>query len=236
MTHRLATIVLATLAVFESCVTPARAAGTDRQLKPLLDKLQHHYQATKSFTASFHEQIKPAGGLERTRQGIVYYRKPGKMRWEFGGEEHEILVSDGKTLYTYQPDLNQVIETPIEQAFRSSRAAAFLLGVGNVERDFDASTPARSPTDGLKHVILKPKAGGDTIEMGLDPKTLDIRKLNLTDQLGNLTVLELSDLKKDVALADDKFAFVPPKGVDIVTAPPEPAQNGRQPVENSRQH
>ena len=198
-------------------------AATTPQLKALVSRLQKHYQQTNSFSAKFKEEISPAGGTKREREGTVYYRKPGRMRWEFGGQDQEVIVSDGKQLYSYQPDLNQVIETPIEQAFRSSSAASFLLGIGNVERDFDATIPINAPPDGFKHVALKPKSGGDTIEMGLDPKTMDLRTLRLTDQLGDVTELAFSDIKNGVALDDKLFTFSPPAGADIVTAPP-PAQ------------
>lgn len=194
-------------------------AATTPQLKMLLDKLQKHYQHTDSFSAKFTEQITPAGGARRERDGIVYYRKPGRMRWEFGGQDQEIIVSDGKQLYSYQPDLNQVIETPLEQAFRSSSAASFLLGMGNVARDFDASVAAKPHADGLKHVALKPKNGGDTIEMGLDPATLDLRTLRLTDALGDVTELSFTDINYSATLDDKLFAFVPPAGADIVKVP-----------------
>jgi outer membrane lipoprotein carrier protein len=199
-------------------------AATSPQLKALIGHMQKHYQETNSFSAKFKEGISPAGGTRREREGTVYYRKPSRMRWEFGGQDQEIIVSDGKQLYSYQPDLNQVIETPLEQAFRSSSAASFLVGLGNVERDFDATIPAHAPADGFKHVTLKPKRGGDTIEMGLDPKTMDLRSLRLTDQLGDVTELAFSDIKNGVALDDKLFAFSPPAGADIVTAPPSPSQ------------
>ncbi len=66
-----------------------------------------------------------------------------------------------------------------------------MLGIGNVQRDFNASTPATSPSDGLTHVTLKPKNGGDVVEMGLDPATLNLRTLRLTDALGDVTDLTL---------------------------------------------
>lgn len=206
---------------------PLHAASKDSangspQLKTLLNRLQKHYQQTDSFSAKFKEHITPAGGTKREREGTVYYRKPGRMRWEFDGQDQEIIVSDGKQLYSYQPDLNQVIETPLEQAFRSSSVAAFLLGIGNVQRDFDASVPATAPADGLKHVALKPKNGGDTIEMGLDPSTLDLRTLRLADALGDVTELTFSDIKNGAPLADKLFAFIPPAGADIVKAPQQP--------------
>ena len=203
---------------------PLHAASTPEtaQLKTLLDRLQKHYQQTNSFSAKFKEAIMPAGGTRRDRAGTVYYSKPGRMRWEFEGQDQEIIVSDGKQLYSYQPDLNQVIETPLEQAFRSSSFAAFLLGIGNVQRDFDASVPAKPPADGLKHVALKPKSAGDIIEMGLDPSTLDLRTLRLTDALGDVTELTFADIKNGAALDDKLFAFIPPAGADIVRAPQQP--------------
>jgi len=209
---------------------PLFAASTPEspQLKTLLDRLQKHYQQTNSFSAKFKEEIAPAGGAKREREGTVYYRKPGRMRWQFEGEDQEIIVSDGKQLYSYQPDLNQVIETPLEQAFKSSSFAAFLLGIGNVQRDFDASVPANPPSDGLKHVSLKPKNGGDTIEVGLDPSALDLKTLRLTDALGDVTELTFSDLKDGAPLDDKLFAFIPPAGADIVKAPQQPNSHRTQ--------
>jgi outer membrane lipoprotein carrier protein len=204
----------------------SKSAKISPELKTLLNRLQKHYQETSSFTANFKEVISPTGGTRRELEGTVYYRKPGKMRWEFGGADQELIVSDGKELYTYQPDLNQVLKTPVEQAFRSSAAAAFLLGIGNVERDFDAVVPANPPPDNLKHVVLKPKNGGDTIEMGLDP-ALDLRKLRITDQLGDVTDLAFSDIKTGVALDDKLFTFSPPPNADIVEAPQPPKQDFR---------
>jgi outer membrane lipoprotein carrier protein len=198
---------------------PARSSA---QLNLLLDRLQKHYQQTSCFSAKFTEEIIPAGGAKRERSGIVFYRKPGKMRWEFEGQDQELIVSDGKQLYNYQPDLNQVIETPVEQAFKSSSTAAFLLGIGNVKRDFDASMPANPPADGLKHIALKPKNGSDSFEMGVDPTTLDLRSLRLTDALGDVTQLALSDIKQGATLDDKLFTFIAPAGADIVKAPQQP--------------
>jgi outer membrane lipoprotein carrier protein len=211
--------------------TPIHAASKDAtaQSRPspeniaLLNRLQKHYQETNSFRAKFQETISPAGGAKREREGTVYYRKPGRMRWEFAGQDQEVIVSDGKLLYSYQPDLNQVIETPLTQAFKSSSVAAFLLGMGNIERDFDTSIPKqKSVTDGLKHVALKPKNGGDTVEIGIDPATLDLKTLRLTDALGDLTELSFTDISSGAPLSDHLFAFIPPAGADIVEAPQQP--------------
>lgn len=203
-----------------AAATPADPPAPNREA--VLARLQRRYQETKSFSVKFTEEINPAGGVKRVREGTIYYRKPGRIRWTFGGEQSETIVSDGTDLYTYQPDLNQVIETPLARAFGSSSAAAFLLGIGNLSRDFDASMPAQAATDGLVHLTLRPKAGGDTMEVGLDPETADIRTLRVVDQLGDVTSFWFTDLRRNIALDDSLFVFKVPAGADIVQAPPSP--------------
>lgn len=203
--------------------TTTKAAGAranqSGKLDTILKRIQIHYQKTDSLTAQFSEDIAAANGMKRARDGKVYYRKPGKMRWEFTGTEAETIVSDGKDIYSYQPDLNQVMKAPLARVFKSSAPAAFLLGVGDIKRDFKASIPEPPPSDGLVHVALSPKGGGQTIELGLDPQSYDLKWLRITDQLGNVSTLQFRDIRTNIALNESIFAFEPPKDADIVEAP-----------------
>ena len=192
----------------------AESAPSD--LKATLAHLQRHYQETDSFRAKFKETVTRAGATPQLREGTISYRKPGRMHWEFTGDQPETVVSDGTTIYDYDPGLNQVVETPLKQAFKTQGAAAFLLGVGNVQRDFDASSPPSSPNDSLIYLLLTPKGGGDKVALGLDPRTYNIVALALTDSLGNTTALSFSDIQTNLPLASSMFAFKVPDGADIV--------------------
>lgn len=206
-----------------SATAIARAAdSTAPNLDAVLARLQKHYEETTSFSARFSEEIIPVGGIQRERSGTVYYQRPGKMRWEFAAPERDLIVSDGVKLYNYQPELGQVVEIPVKQAFRSSAATAFLLGMGNLKRDFKVLQAPETPLDGLIHLKLVPRGGGDNIELGLDPRTYDIVTLRIVDQLGNVTALRFTDLRNGAALDPALFAFRAPAGVDIVQAPSNP--------------
>lgn len=197
-------------------------APVSKDLKQALDRLQRHYHDTNSFTAKFNEEIATVGAPKRQRQGTVSFRKPGRMRWDFETPEKQTIVSDGETLYSYDPDLNQVVETPLKQALKSSSATSFLLGIGNINRDFKAAF-AHPPTQtDLVALILDAKTGGYKIEVGLDPKTYNLTTLTLTDQLGDVTKIDFSDIHDNVELPDSMFAFKVPAGADIVTAPASP--------------
>jgi len=199
----------------------ARSASDHRndKLDTILKRIQTHYQKTSSLKAKFSENIVAADGRKSERGGTVYYRKPGKMRWDFAAPEAETIVSDGQELYTYAPDLNQVMKAPLERVFKSSAPVAFLLGVGDIKRDFKATLPASPPSDGLVHVSLSPKSGGEVIELGLDPRSYNLVWMKIVDQLGNATTLRLEDIHTNIALNDSLFVFEPPKGADIVEAP-----------------
>jgi outer membrane lipoprotein carrier protein len=190
--------------------------GDAAALRKSVDAIQHHYQTTDSFSAKFVEEIVPVGAPKRTRDGVVYFRKPGRMRWEFKTPNEELVVSDGHTLYSYDPGLNQVVESPLSRALRAPGATEFLLGVGNIKHDFTASAPAAAPSDGFEHVRLVPRQGGEAIEVAVDPKSHDIRSIRITDDLGDMTEVHFSDIRNNISLQDSLFSFQAPAGADIV--------------------
>lgn len=195
-------------------VSPASAAAN---LDMLLDRFQQHYQATKSFSAKFDETITRAGAPPLQRSGVMYYQKPGKIRWEFEGPQPETIVSDGKTIYDYDPGLNQVVETPLASASRTEAAAAFLVGAGNVKRDFNVE--AMAPDSGeVVLLVLTPKKGGERIEAGIERKTYNIATLSISDAMGNRTNLSFSNIVLNQPLHASQFKFTPPAGADIVSS------------------
>ncbi len=194
------------------------AAAETADLKAVLAQLQHHYQETNSFSASFKQTVTRVGAPPKDRIGTVYYQKPGRIRFEFTEPQPETIVSDGTLLHDYDPGLNQVMETPLKNAIKTQAAAAFLLGVGNVKRDFKATLQPSAPDDGLTHILLTPKHGGDAIEVGLDEHTMNIMSMRLVDALGNVTKLQFSDIQTNVSIEPSRFEFKTPAGADVVTS------------------
>lgn len=186
-----------------------------QSLDTILTRVQQRYDCSGSLRANFVETLSSPGGMTRTRKGTVYFKKVGRMRWEFEAPSEGTVVSDGKTVYDYEQDLNQVVELPVSKALKSN-ATAFLLGLGNIRRDFNAALPSAPSGDGLTHVILTPRGGGDTMELGLDPKRYDIVNFKLTSQIGGVTELKFSDIQTNVTLNDSLFRFTIPDGADIV--------------------
>ena len=205
----------ATVAARCTPVAPGAAVDSTPSLDTALTRLQQRYDCSRSLQADFDETLSSPGGMTRTRKGTVYFRKVGRMRWDFAAPTEGTVVSDGTTVYDYEKDLNQVVELPVNKALKSS-ATAFLLGLGNIRRDFKVSMPPVSSGDGLVHLVLVPKSGGDRMELGLDPKSYDIVNFRLTNQVGGVTELKFTDIRVNIALDSSLFVFTIPDGADVV--------------------
>jgi chaperone LolA len=145
----------------------------------------------------------------------VVFKKPDAA-WEFT-EPKQTLVSDGKFFWFYQPTENQVIKTPFQQAFSSSTPASFLLGVGQLEKDFTVSLTSETAEE--YRLRLTPKQDPEAIgllDLTVNAKTFDIQQAVVTDPLGNVTRLQLSNIDRSAPLKDELFHFSAPPGVDVV--------------------
>ena len=224
MSSRLA-IVAGTAASLAAAAALSAAASAPAAPKvgDVVRKLQARYDATKDFTADFTQTVEaPTLGKPLQSAGQVFFKRPGRMRWEFLEPEKQTIVADGKLLWVYQPEHHQVLKTPFRAAFQSATPISFLLGVGRLKNDFDATLQSSGP--GVIRLKLVPKREREIGVLVLDvgSQTYDILAAEVTDPLGNVTRLAFSNLRRDVGLDDSRFLFVVPPGTDVVE-PPEPS-------------
>lgn len=125
---------------------PARAAG----LRDVINALENPFQGQiRDYTADFFQESKIASldRLQRARGQVKvrfdYSSRPGKVptvmfHWEYREPTRQELISDGKTLWVYLPENNQVILSDIEMISkaRDNDPMTFLTGLGQLSRDF----------------------------------------------------------------------------------------------------
>ena len=185
----------------------------------IVRRLQARYEETAVLSAHFKQEIRSATlGEELVSHGKVYFRKPGKMRWEFVSPEPKEVISDGRTLWVYEPRQRQVLKAPLERAFRSRTPLAFLLGVGRLEHDFDISLVEQGEEGYL--LRLRPRereaASADFLDLRVDSQTYDIVQFQVHDPMGTVTRVRFSGIDRAPALDDGLFRFEVPEGVDVV--------------------
>ncbi|MBI5232789.1 MAG: outer membrane lipoprotein carrier protein LolA, partial [Deltaproteobacteria bacterium] len=79
--------------------------------------VDQRYKSIFSLAASFSQEgYSSALKKKETSEGRVYFKKSGKMRWEYKTPVKDLIISNGIQLWVFQPDLKQVILTDMEKA------------------------------------------------------------------------------------------------------------------------
>jgi len=188
----------------------------------IVRQLQARYDQTRAFRAGFvQETLVLALGERDQQRGTVAFQKPGRMHWTFTAPTRQEIISDGATLWIYQPAERQVLKAAFEAAFVSTTPVSFLAGVGRINDDFRVASGARACTAERAYVLLVPKNGQNlgSLELTVDRSAWDILGATVTDPLGNVTTVTFEDLERNVEIPVEAFTFEVPDGVDVIHAP-----------------
>ena len=185
----------------------AGAAGVER--------FQAYLRSTQTASADFEQQVfdREKKLVQRSR-GSFTLQRPGRFRWSYAQPYAQLIVGDGKRVWIYDEDLNQVTVRAMARALGST-PAALLAGAADVERAFELTDAGQR--DGLEWVEAKPRereAGFERIRLGLG--TAGVQAMELTDHFGQSTLLRFSNIARNPKVDPDAFRFVPPKGADVL--------------------
>lgn len=178
-------------------------------------KLQGYLKQMQTLEGSF-EQLTIDGRGQRMQeaQGTMLLAKPGRFYWSTEQPYPQILVSNGKTLWVYDPDLEQVTIQPIDE--RAAKSPAIIL--------------AGETSDLTKNFTISYTGSGDNLVFDLIPLSQDslfeelsleftqgrISSLQLKDSLGQKTRVDLTITQFNQPLDNQLFEFEVPANVDVI--------------------
>ncbi len=179
------------------------------------ERLNKFMKKAKTVEATFtQEVVSEQGQIIQTALGKFYLKRPGKFRWEYQSPTPQLIVGDGKKLWVYDKDLEQVTVKPMKKALGSS-PAAILMRKHDLNDDY--LVLERSPREGMLWVDLRPKKkNGDfkRILIGLDD--IGVQAMDLYDQFGQITMIRFQESDYNKPLKDSLFKFKPPAGADVI--------------------
>src|SRR5438105_14522451 len=138
-------------------VVPLSAEEPSRYIKLFEDA----YRRASTLRATFIEQYSEGGRVERVESGVAYFRRPGKMRWEYQSPEKNLFLVDGKTAWFYVPADHTVTRVPAKESTDWRTPLALLAGEMRISRvcarvQVATSEKLESPVD----VMLRCKLRG----------------------------------------------------------------------------
>jgi len=198
------------LGVFSLAASSAAWAGARDELKTFTTGL-------RSLDGQFSQQVYDTRGkVKETTSGRVALSAPRLFRWEYQRPHEQLIIADGSKVWMYEPDLQQATVRAQGTEEQSSPLTA-LINPALLEQQYDLSEEA-APRDGLQWLSLTPKrdteASFQYAALGFAAKGL--ARMEITDAVGQRTVITFTGWKRNPSLAAGTFRFTPPAGTDVI--------------------
>ena len=178
-------------------------------------RLDAFAQGLKSISGNFVQTTVDANGrTTQTAQGTLALQTPRLFRWQVSSPYRQLIVADGKRVWLYDPELQQVT-VHAQGAAEAHSPLTVLTDLGQLDRQFRVTElGTRGGLAWLKLTSTAPSPGFKAAELGFGPQGL--ARMVFTDQLDNRTDIAFSGWRRNVALPASEFRFTPPPGADVI--------------------
>ena len=191
-------------------------AGTAQAAEDSLARVEAYLGSLKTLSAEFAQVVRNRDGdiVERA-SGTLSLSRPNRFRWDYREPYQQTIVADGSRLWLYDSDLEQVTVRTLESGLGST-PAMLLSGDGRVRDAFDGLVVERKGDWTWSR--LRPKQGGSDFEqvsLAFDARG-ELAGMELRDKLGQATLIEFGEVRRNRPLSDELFRFEPPPGADVI--------------------
>lgn len=223
----------------------SRASETTQEsgasVKSLVQLLEQHYRHPRTLRAVFLERYSEGQKQARLESGTVYFKRPGRMRWEYESPEKKLFLADGKTVWFYVPYDHTVTKAPAKESSDWRTPLALLTGKVELSRLCSRVDLIEQKGVPATHVILRclpkgekktplpaqaesssPAAGppGEVdfteVLLEMDKSSGELARIEIRQPGGIELEYRFGDWLEDIPLADDMFRFQVPVGVAVV--------------------
>jgi outer membrane lipoprotein-sorting protein len=211
--------------------------------KSLVSLFESRYRSAQTLQTKFLESYIDNGNVQRTEAGIAYFRRPGKMRFEYEAPERDLFLVDGKTAWFFVPADHTVMRVPAKESTDWRTPLALLAGEMKVSRvcsnvQLAATERPFNPNDVVLHCNLrgaesdrpersaaKPNASShslpattssDSVFFEIDRQTGELHRVLVRQKGGIQIEFKFNAWRFNPPVQEVLFHFAAPPGVTIV--------------------
>lgn len=176
--------------------------------------LEKFLTKTKTLEAAFQQTLRAHDGevIQQT-EGKFFFDRPGKFRWNYQSPYEQKIISNGKLIWIYDVDLQQVTIQNVAQGLATTPMALLEDSI-KLHEAFDVSVlDQKEGVYRLKLLSKTKESDFGEIVIGIDSDGL--RFMQLHDQFEQVTDIVFSNAFSNRIFPASTFEFVPPKGVDV---------------------
>ena len=181
-----------------------------------IEQMRAFTGSTRSASGEFTQRtLKASGEATDSSRGRFSFARPGRFRWEVQSPYEQLMVADGKQVFFFDKDLDQVTVRKLDDDALGSTPAAILFGTGDLAASFKLTEAGeRDGLSWLDALPLSKEAGFERISIGLsgdEPRAMEVR-----DSFNRLTVFRFDRLQRNPTVDPQQFRFTPPPGAEVV--------------------
>jgi outer membrane lipoprotein carrier protein len=204
-----------------------RAFDDTPDVKTYVTLFESRYRAAHTLQATFLQRYTENGRLVRVESGIAYFRRPGKMRWEYEVPEKNVFLVDGKSAWFYVPADHTATRVPAKASSDWRTPLALLAGEVKILRVCArVSATAEEKPETLDDIMLRCDLRGAGEPHGssqsqiayfeIAKKTGQLAEILIRDPGGVGIEFHFANWQTNPHIDDSLFQFRPPAGVAIV--------------------
>ena len=213
---------------FFVCLAGILGAASVRPMpvQELVRLVEARYRSAETLETQFLERYSENGRLVRVESGKAYFRRPGKMRWEYESPEPKMFLSDGKKVWFYVPSDHTVMRSAVKDS--SDWRTPFLLLVrkprfSDLCKGIALGQPGEALSgDAVIHCSPRSAGAGDEILFEVKSSTGDLTRVLIREAGGVEIDFRFGEWVRNPALPAMTFEFRPPMGTAIVDSEPPP--------------
>ncbi|MCK5680613.1 outer membrane lipoprotein chaperone LolA [bacterium] len=186
----------------------------------ILGQIRQKYSRAEAFSGRFTQKTTYVDTNETTlSMGRIWIQGPDKMRWEYKIPGKQLLVSDGKTIWYYTPDLNQVMLGKVKEIKEARVLVNLLAKLKPVQKGLQLELNRTSDRLAVK---LQPQIEDKappfkSLEIIFSAADLMLKETRMEDLFANKIVITYKwESGPDPTLPAAHFSFIPPQGCDVM--------------------
>lgn len=198
------------------------SAAAQEEMDPLvaeiLDQVEARYTRA-GFSARFHlTSTLKAMDVTDEAAGQLFVKYPGKMRWVYETPSPMLFITDGDSLWMYQPDENQVTVGLASEVLGGQEGASFLSDIRLLRKAFRISLDPGGEAGIVRLKLLPAEEANDIAEVYLKIRrdTHVIVEVITNNLYGDQTRIALTNFDFGAVLPDRLFRFDIPPGTDVL--------------------
>ena len=205
------------LAGFFLFIVPAMIfSAPDTRADAIVKQVLNRYDQSKTIKADFHQTFHWVLTNTKSEQnGTIWLEDKEKFKIK---TETQLVVSDGKTIWTYSQSTNQVLIDNVQKAEDITLPRDILL---NFSDKYQATFVKEEKLNGEDCFVIELNSKTDDnfikkMTIWVSQKRLVVKKIVQTDLNNNLNTYILSNIQFDVLLEDNFFKYNIPDSVEVI--------------------